>query len=225
MNMEELQNECWKACYHRGDLEFVKDCLSKGMDINARASISGAVPLDASLYGKHWDVFEYLLSVGADVNAVGYEDGTILMAASYMSFPDIVKTLLEHGADPNKASAVTGETPLHACAARGYAETAFEIMTLLLKAGAKPNVKAKNGIPTATYYRDITVVGETPLHLAAAYGSADMIKLLLDNGADPSLKDDRGDSPLTWYSRHQRGADHVKLNRDSRDLLLYGRFV
>ena len=107
-----LQNECWKACYQTGDLDFVKDCIAKGMDINARAPISGAVPLGSSVYGDHHDIFNYLLSQGADVNAIGYEDGTVLMAASYMCKAKYLKPLLEHGADPNKASAVTGETPV-----------------------------------------------------------------------------------------------------------------
>lgn len=46
MSQEELQNECWKACYHTGDLAFVKKCIAKGLDINASAPISGATPLD-----------------------------------------------------------------------------------------------------------------------------------------------------------------------------------
>ena len=100
----------------------------------------------------------------------------------------------------------------------------MQCVQLLLDAGANPNTKAKSGIPTATYYRDIEVVGETPLHNAAAYGSKEMIELLLKHNADPSLKDDRGESPLTWYSRHQRTSEHIKLDRDSRDLLLYGEF-
>jgi len=42
-------------------------------------------------------------------------------------------------------------------------------------------------------------VGETPLHLAAAYGSKEIIELLLKYNAVPSIKDDRGDSSL--YSK------------------------
>jgi len=51
-----------------------------------------------------------------------------------------------------------------------------------------------------------------------------MIELLIKFEADLPLKDDRGESPLTWYSRHQRTAEHIKLDRDSRDLLLYRKW-
>ena len=226
MNQIELQNECWKACYRTGDLDFVKDCIAKGMDINARAPISGATPLDASIYGGHRPIFDYLISKGADVNAVGYGDYTVLMAAANQGTPEMLKILLEHGADPNLPSPKTGETPLHAAAAKNAGQSStLECVRLLLEAGANPNAKAKFGIPTETYYRDIKVVGETPLHLAAAYGSKELIQLLLNYKADPSIKDDRDESPLTWYSRHQRTSDHIKLDSDSRDLLLYGKFV
>ncbi len=224
MDQISLQNECWKACYLKGDLEFVKDCIAEGMDINARAQISGATPLDASIYGGHMHIFDYLLQQGADVNAFGYEMGTMLMGAANQGEVEMVSKLLDKGADPNLASPITGETPLHAAAAKGFAKGTLSCLKLLLKAGADPNIKAKSGIATPTYYRDINVVGETPLHLAAAYGSKEMIEVLLSHGADPALKDDRDESPLTWFSRHQRTSDHIKLERDSRDLLLYGRW-
>ena len=44
MTQKELQNACWRACYQTGDLDFVKQCVAQGLDINARAEISGAVP-------------------------------------------------------------------------------------------------------------------------------------------------------------------------------------
>ena len=146
------------------------------------------------------------------------------MAAANQGSFKILAKLLENNANPNLASTITGETPLHAATAKGFSKGTLDCVKLLLEAGANPNVKAKSGIPTCTYYRDINVVGETPLHLAAAYGSKEMIELLLKYNADPSIKDDRGESPLTWYSRHQRTSEHIKLERDSRDLLLYGKW-
>ena len=224
MDHLKLQNECWNACYNTGDLEFVKQCINQGLDINSTAPISGATPLDASIYGGHFHIFQYLLLAGSNVNAIGYEGGTMLMAAANQAQVEMLKILLEHGADPNLPSPITGETPLHAAAAKGFAEGATKCVTILLEHGALPNVQAKSGIQTSTYYRDIEVVGETPLHLAAAYGSSEMIQELLKHGADPSIKDARGESPLTWYSRHQRTAEHIRLDRSSRSLLLYGKW-
>ena len=224
MNQVELQNECWKACYHRGDLGFVKDCLEKGLDVNTRLPVSGGTLLHAAIYGGHRHIFDYLILTGADANAMGDDGSTVLMAAANQGNPEMLGELLGKGADPDFASPRTGETPLHAAAAKSFGKGYFECLKMLLEAGANPNAKAKSGVATNTYYRDIEVVGETPLHLLAAYGSKEMIALLLEYKADPSIKDDRGESPLTWYSRHQRTAEHIKLERDSRDLLLYGKW-
>ena len=97
MNQIKLQNECWKACYNIGDLDFVKECIKKGLDINARAPIAGATPLDASIYGGHRHIFDYLISIDAEINAIGYADHTVLMAAVNQGYPDIVKILLDKG--------------------------------------------------------------------------------------------------------------------------------
>ena len=224
MKEKELLDECWKACYHRGDLDFVKGCLEKGLDINARLPITGATLLPASIYGGHRHIFDYLILNGADVNAIGDDGYTVLMAAANQGNLEMLEILLDKGADPNLASPITGETPLHAATSKGFSASYVDCVKRLLEHGANPNVKANFGVPTNTYYRDIKVVGETPLHLAAAYGSKEMIELLLSYKADPSLKDDRDESPLTWYSRHQRIKDHILLDRDSRDLLLYGKW-
>lgn len=224
MTQDELQNQCWHACYNTGDLNFVKQSIEQGLDFNVRAKVSGALPLDAAIYGDHKHIFDYLLSIGADPDGVGYEEGTMLMAAANQCAVEMLNDLLTAGANPNLASQLTGETPLHAVTSVGYSDKAYEVLQALLDAGADPNIKAKNGIPTPTYYRDITVVGETALHLAAAYGTQEMIELLICHGADLTLKDDRGDSPLTWFSRHRRTDKHVMLGRESRKLLLYGEF-
>ena len=48
--------------------------------------------------------------------------------------------------------------------------------------------------------RDARTKGETPLHRAAAFGSAATIQMLLDAGAKIDAKDMNGDTPLTWAS-------------------------
>jgi ankyrin repeat protein len=47
--------------------------------------------------------------------------------------------------------------------------------------------------PSLIDLRDDT--GKTPLHFAAAYGHKDLVKFLLDNGADPLATDDDGELP------------------------------
>ena len=101
MNQIELQNKLWSACYQDGALEQVKDYISRGCDINARAQISGAAPLDAAIYGGHIEIVKYLIEIGANPNAFGYEEGTMLMAAANQGEAEFLKMLCVAGADPN----------------------------------------------------------------------------------------------------------------------------
>lgn len=52
--------------------------------------------------------------------------------------------------------------------------------------------------------RDAFTKQETSLHRAAAFGNEDTIQLLLDAGADKTIKDMNGDSALSWASWHDR---------------------
>ena len=232
--VESLASRAWKAAYKgepegRAPLDVVKECLANGMDINARAwSGGGPTALDGAIYGDggpRMDVVRYLLEEGANPNAYGYDDGTMLMAASLLSNVEAVKLLLARGANPNLTHPKTLEGPLHWVTAKGFRKEANATVRLLLEAGADPNAKAAVGVETTAYYRDVTVIGETPLHRAAAYCDGEMIEMLVGAGADPSIKDAHGESPLTWYSRHQRGVDHVKVGREHRKLLAYGEWI
>ncbi|MGC4112757.1 MAG: ankyrin repeat domain-containing protein [Nocardioides sp.] len=57
--------------------------------------------------------------------------------------------------------------------------------------------------------------GHTPLHQAAWDGDLDLIRRLLDAGADPSLVDDEfGSRPLEWaeYAYQQEAADLLRAH-------------
>jgi hypothetical protein len=54
------------------------------------------------------------------------------------------------------------------------------------------------------FMRDCRTKAETPLHRAAAFGTAETIQRLLDAGAVVDAKDMNGESPLAWASWHLR---------------------
>ena len=160
------------------------------------------------------ELFRYLVERGADVNGVGYSDHTALMAATNQVLLDAVELLLERGADPSLASPVTGETPLHQAATHGYRKDMNACMRALLRTGANPNMKTTPGVPGDTYLAgSVNLVGETPLHLAAAFGDAEMIRMLIDAGADVAAQDIRGDTAFNWYGRHRRNVPHIVVPR------------
>ncbi|MEM7310874.1 MAG: ankyrin repeat domain-containing protein [Planctomycetota bacterium] len=207
-------------------MDVVRDCLAQGMEINARAWPSGGpTTLDGALYaegGVRMDLVRFLLDEGADPNAFGYDDGTPLMAAALLADVEAVQLLLARGADPNRTHPATLEGPLHWLTAKGFGKGANAVLKLLLDAGADPNAKAAVGVPTTVYYRDVRVVGETPLHRAAAYCDGQALRMLIEAGADPAILDSHGESPLAWFSRHQRSTTHVEVERGVGKLLAYG---
>jgi len=88
---------------------------------------------------------------------------------------EIIQILLKGGADPNKASLRSGRTPLIAASQLGQSNT----ISLLLTAGG--SVSATN------YY------GWTALHYA---DNANVARVLLAAGADPSASTPTGETPV-----------------------------
>ncbi|MEM7516730.1 MAG: ankyrin repeat domain-containing protein [Planctomycetota bacterium] len=70
----------------------------KGMDLNARAWPDGdPTALDGAIYATRMDIVRAMLDEGSDPNALGYEDGTMLMGAALISNVEAIELLLERG--------------------------------------------------------------------------------------------------------------------------------
>ncbi|MEO5923129.1 MAG: ankyrin repeat domain-containing protein [Bryobacteraceae bacterium] len=148
-----------------------------------------------------------LLAAGVDVNyptqagsAAGY---TPLLIATLRAQVETAIYLLDHGADPNAGA--PGFTPLHWASTtwEGYAanpvygfedpmsgiwdrQAKIRIVKALLAHGAKVNARMTKRQPSfATGYTD--GVGATALLLAASVDDVEMMKILLDAGADPKI--------------------------------------
>lgn len=103
---------------------------------------------------------------------------------------EVLKVLLEHGANPNYASPGG-----HSLLIEAIKKQNIEIVKILLNNGADVNYKIRSQLPM--FY---AIQGE---------GNAELVKLLLNNGADlksPALKR----SLLTWAADHGH-ADIVRM--------------
>ena len=113
------------------------------------------------------------------------EGATPLMRAAKVTDVDLMKELLEHGANPNLVLK-NGTTVLMNVAARGgrpapSEETTVSVIAMLIEHGA--DVRVANGS------------GQTPLHLAIGRGDR-IVRYLAEHGAPLDAKDSTGRTPL-----------------------------
>lgn len=116
----------------------------------------------------------------ATANSHDPDGWTPLIWATREGQPDAVHFLLIHGADPNLVDKANRWTPLLHAVHRHQRAVAEQ----LLLAGAKPNQAVAEGL--------------TPLMMAAGYGDAEAVRLLLAHGADPARRDGHGESALDY---------------------------
>jgi len=122
------------------------------------------------------------LMAGANINAQEKLYGnTALVVASKYGYTEIVKLLLEAGADVNVKNK-DGETALMKASYNGYTE----IVKMLIDAGADVNIKDR--------------YGTTALMLASLYGYTEIVELLIKAGANVNIKNSYGGTALRWAS-------------------------
>eukprot|EP00903_Cladosiphon_okamuranus_P010360 g9801.t1 len=130
---------------------------------------------------------QYLLDAGADQTERDEVVGTVpIHVAIYRGAPGVLDALL---AGPGGEVAANtkdseGATPLH-IACRKNGDSAPEAMALL-----------REDCPVKVDIRVVDKAGRTPLADATHFGHADVVKLLLAAGCDPTLRDHTGMSPL-----------------------------
>jgi ankyrin repeat protein len=117
-----------------------------------------------------------------NIEARSPQDESALMFAALKGEISLVRQLIARDADVNKP----GWTPLHYASTGGH----LNIMRLLLEHHAYIDAESPNGT--------------TPLMMAAHYGTPAAVKLLLEEGADPMLKNQLGLTALDFSHRANR---------------------
>jgi len=163
----------------RGHVDVVK-VLSAGASLK-RTVREGRAALMRAVDRGHVDVVKVLLAAGVSVNRKE-NDTTALMEALDRGHVDVVKVLLAAGASLDRKNELTASNLLDYASA---GETC--VVDLFLTAGMKPD-RAKDGEK------------RTGLMVAAAFGHADTVKVLLAGGAGVDRKDIYGATALEYAS-------------------------
>lgn len=124
-----------------------------------------------------------LVAAGANVNDTDAWGVSATTLAAHSGFTDLVEFLLQRDANPNLAQA--GFTALHNAIMRRDER----MVKALLDHGADPNAPLKTWTPTRRssddYHYDPAWVGTSPFWLAARFPQPNVMRMLMEHGADP----------------------------------------
>lgn len=180
--------EDYFSALQRDDVVAVQALLERGFDPNTRDP-EGQVGLYLALRQPSLRVAGLLLKwPQVDLDARNAQDENPLMIACLKGQLDWVVKLIERGADVNKP----GWTPLHYAATSGH----LKIIEVLLEHHAYIDAASPNGT--------------TPLMMAAMYSTPSTVKLLLESGADPLLKNALGLNAMD-FARRAKNAESEEL--------------
>lgn len=164
------------------DAPAIKALMRRGLDPNLIEAARGDTGLILALREDSMAVFDVLVNArGIELDARSRNGDTALMLAAYKGNKPAVATLLEKGAEPNKP----GWTALHYAASIGN----NDIVQMLLEKAAYIDAESPNKT--------------TPIMMAARGGHILTVKLLLDEGADASLKNDLGMSAIDFAQKNE----------------------
>ncbi len=141
----------------------------------------------AALEQGHDDVARMLIDAGAKVS---------LCQAVKCGHIPVVRRMIQEGADLDASDDDSSRFPL----ILAIENDRPEIVEMLLAAGADVNAQTP-----VHHGREYVYGGDTPLNEAVSCGSAKLVKLLLNYGADPDMQGGGNESPLEMAKRRGRG--------------------
>ncbi|XP_036977481.1 protein phosphatase 1 regulatory subunit 12A isoform X2 [Acanthopagrus latus] len=191
------------AACSSGDTEEVLRMLDRGADINY-ANVDGLTALHQACIDDNVDMVTFLVEHGAGINQPDNEGWIPLHAAASCGYLDIAEYLISQGANVGVVNS-EGETPLDIAEEEAMEEL---LQNEINRQGV--DIEAARKEEERVMLRDArqwlnsgqiqdvrhAKSGGTSLHVAAAKGYVEVLKLLIQAGYDVNIKDYDGWTPL-----------------------------
>lgn len=198
-----------------GDEALVATLLAAGADLDA-PNRYGQAPLHLAVQMRHAALVQRLLDAGADVEQADGSGETALLIATRLDERSIVEQLLAHGAQVDARDAHYGQTALMLAVREGRAA----LVSRFLEAGADINAKSFAGPEQPRVLPSDVPVGTSqgvginrsglpdrgmrypimgmmsPLMYATRAGNLELVRKLVEAGADIEATDANGITPL-----------------------------
>ena len=176
-------------------LDELKALLDSGVDVNMIISSADSLLMTACSYSNS-DMVKLLLTYNPNIDYQDeYGNNALNLAIDNMwHYKEMIPLLLEAGADPNSKAgagrtAQKNSTVLSKMTSltlnNKSEEEEYQIVEMFLSRGADPNISL-------------------PLMAAAYKGDVRLVKLLLEYGVDPNLKDNQGRTALDMAIKKQQ---------------------
>ncbi len=182
--------------------------LSGNIQPPQRKQWGGLTALHFAVREGDLETVKVLVEAGADVNQVSEFGWTPLLTATQNRYYEMGKYLLEQGANPNIANE-GGWNPLYIATDNRNIEGGdyptrrpdmdhLDYIKLLLAAGADPNMRMASSTETRTIFTHqwLREEGATPFLRAAQSSDLELMRLLLEYGADPMIATDHNVTAL-----------------------------
>lgn len=192
MSQNELNSEFLLAA-EQGNIDALKACLEKKADINV-TNRQGRTAITLASLNKHYDCVEILLAAGVDINKQDQTCFNPFLLSCLTNDLTLLRLVLPANPDLNCLTRFggVGITP---ASEKGHVEIVRELL-----------------LHTEINVNHTNFVGWTPLLEAIVLNDGgakqqEIVKLLLDNGANPHMTDKYGKTPLELA--REKGFDEI----------------
>ncbi|KAK3697032.1 hypothetical protein QZH41_012499, partial [Actinostola sp. cb2023] len=170
---------------HAGDIAALREELRRDKTLIECINSEGMTPLFVAVSMGNLELVQYIATSGAQLDSKDNLGRTAIALASYQGWNDGVYYLLALGANQTLVDNC-GRLPLHAATYYSNQRT----VEILLRQLSPEFVNTQD------------CEGMTAFHWVAFHGRTDLVRLLVENGAELLARDNEGKTPLHWAAQN-----------------------